>query len=122
MRKQPQNVKEQLLDSHWRHVYNWDDVNDNVLDYLATRWQCSVAYIKSVMREIEREHPKPKQTHRNADTCRKCGQPIVWIGKHACNPTVVNAVLADESMHSVRLPHTCQQWHGESGIEASVGK
>ena len=114
------DLKTDLLENHWRKRYNWNEIDDRIFDHLASVWQCSVGYIKSVMREIEREYPKPK--HKNAATCPKCGQTVIYIGKHACEPTVVNFVAADEKIHKGRMPHICQQWQGQSGFEASVGK
>ena len=114
------DLKTDLLDNHWRKVYNWNEVDDNVLRYLSDRWQCSVGYIKSVMREIERAYPKPK--HKDAATCPKCKRTVIYIGKHACEPPVVSFVAADETIHKGRVPHVCRQWQGQAGIEASVGK
>ena len=119
MRRPPLDLKSDLLQNHWRINYNWDAINDKVLNHLSKQWNCPVGAIGAAMREIEREYPKPK--HKNTATCPRCKQTVIYIGKHACEPPVVSFVAADETIHKGRIPHTCQQWQGQAGIEASVG-
>ena len=117
MSRQTTDLKQDMLHQHWLHVYNWDDFP---MDFATDRYNCSAEYVRTVMRDIEKANPKPK--NRNADTCRKCQQPIIWIGKHACEEAILEVVLADETLHSGRIPHVCQQFSGQSGIEAAAAE
>ena len=54
--------------------------------------------VQKVMAQIQRKHPKPK----GSGTCDSCGAPIVWIGRHTCNPPILKGVTADVKVHSFR--------------------
>jgi len=111
----------ELLDDHWRHAYKWNGIDPA---YMAERHTCSLGYVRRVMLQIEKDHPKPRQS--NVAICESCGADVVYIGGHACDPPVLKAVCADGTTQSVRLPHhrTCFEkgkWKGQSGAEKAGG-
>ena len=110
----------ELCDEHWRIEYNWKGVDPAKV---ADRHYCSADYVRRVMVEIEKDHPKPKQT--NASTCKVCGAPVIYLGDHACDPTVFKGVSADGILQTIRFPHanTCaNQWKGKSGADLAAGE
>lgn len=99
------NLKQDLLNDHWKHVYNWAGIS---VQKLSERYDCSMDDVRSVMFEIQKTHPRPKRNPKKA-TCKYCDAEIVWIGKHPCDPPVLKGVTADEKVHSFRQSHfaTC---------------
>ena len=53
-----QEIYDELYDDHWRHCYNWGDLNEFMV---ADRYNCSIVVARRVMKWIEINHPKPKQ-------------------------------------------------------------
>lgn len=101
------NLKNELLNDHWKHAYNWAGMS---IGKLSERYNCSMDDVRHVMARIAQEHPKPK-AKANEDTCKTCFAPIVWIGKHPCDPPVIKGVDAAGKVHAVRQSHfvTCPQ-------------
>lgn len=105
MGKNIEALRQELLDDHWLHAYSWKGLSPVKL---AKAYKCSADDVRSLMFDIQKAHPKPLK-NATQDTCKYCGAPIVWIGKHPCDPPVLKGVTADEKVHSFRQSHfaTC---------------
>ena len=111
-----ETLKQELLNDHWRHRYNWKGVSPVKL---AEMYGCSADDVRSVMFEIQKEHPKPKGNPKKA-TCKYCNAEIVWIGKHPCDPPVLKGVTADEKVHSFRQSHFATCPHSDTARRKNV--
>ena len=100
-------LKNDLLNDHWKHAYNWAGIS---IRKLSERYSCSMDDVRQVMMQIAKENPKPKAMP-NEGQCKSCFAPIVWIGKHPCDPPVLKVVTADGKVHTARGSHfaTCPQ-------------
>ena len=121
-------LKNDLLNDHWKHAYNWAGIS---IRKLSERYSCSMDDVRHAMTRIAQEHPPPKSKAKverevspqpsgcrdlpstlNSEetTCKSCFAPIVWIGKHPCDPPVLKVVTADGKVHTARGSHfaTCK--------------
>ena len=98
-------LKQELLDDHWRHCYSWKGLSPVKI---AEQQGCSADAVRSLMFEIQKAHPKPKENHRKS-TCKYCGAAVVWIGEYICDPPVLKGIAADGKVHAFRQSHfaTC---------------
>ena len=48
-------LKTDLLDDHWKHVYNWAGLS---IRKLSERYDCSMDDVRHAMAQIAKEHPK----------------------------------------------------------------
>ena len=61
--------------------------------------------VRATMYEIAQEHPKAKPKQWNETTCDTCGDPIIFINNHPCNPKVFKVVTADGKVVTGRESH-----------------
>ena len=111
-----------FLFKHWTRAFNWSGISPM---RVADEYECSAEYVRTVMRAIETTHLKPLPAHPKQKTCKYCSEPIIFVGKHACNIPVIKGVAIDEKIQTFRQLHcyTCkraERWQG--GIDASGGE
>lgn len=114
--KDPYNT----LFKHWTRHFSWSGISPM---RVADDFGCSAEYVRTVMRGIEKVNLKPVPKHPKQKTCKYCSEPIIFLGKHACNIRVIKGVAIDEKVQAFRQLHrdTCTEsnrWQG--GIDASV--
>ena len=54
-----EELRQELLNDHWRHCYNWKGVSPVKL---AKMRGCSADDVRSLMFDIQKAHPKPKRS------------------------------------------------------------
>lgn len=54
-------LKRELIEDHWKHVYNWNDFTERVIFLIARRHRCAQQQVRDAMQVIERQYPKPRK-------------------------------------------------------------
>ena len=100
------DLKTDLFNNHWKKRHNWAGIS---IRKYAEKYNCSMDVVRATMYEIAQEHPKAKRKQWNETTCDSCGDPIIFINKHPCNPRIFKVVTAEGKVVTGRESHfaTC---------------
>ena len=57
-----EELRQELLNDHWRHCYNWKGVSPVKL---AKMYKCSADDVRSLMFDIQKAHPRSPKRSKN---------------------------------------------------------
>lgn len=102
-----EEVKDEILNDHWRWSYSWRGVQ---LELLEKRYKLPRKEILSIMREIAHSLDPPGESIKKLPRCRSCGMRIVW-GKSEegkaipLDPRILHIISAQGQRVSGRESH-----------------